>query len=457
MKTYRLANLLSAVTALALSAVSLHAASQSNGNFTVSASGNETGDLTVVGDGHFSKDIDFGTTGVSQSAVALYYSENGTSSTVGLTATRASASFLWQDNGVGTPKNKMLLGPDNSLSLFDAVGVAGIILNPTTGAITLAGSTSGIRLSDGTTLSSAASLRSTGLFTTNGTVAATVGTDGKVKFTNGITLGSNSTAAGSSATALGANASASGNYATALGSSTVASGVNALAAGNSATANGTTATAFGEGTIAQAYDSLVLGRFNVAQGNSTAWVTTDDLFTIGIGGNATTRANAFVVKKSGDVTASKNFAVSGTTTHTGTTTFNGLTTVNNVATFTKNITLTGNATNSVIAGNITLAGNTTTLGANTTATTGNATFAKNVAIAGNTTLNGTLTLADGTIIANAASLRSSALYTASGNVAVSVGTDGALQVPNGITLPGGPLGTAAYTASTASGLLIPVG
>ena len=370
MKILRGANILHAIIMLAMSMLQLHAASQSNGNYTVNISGNETGDLTVQGAAHFHQDLDFGTTSTNLSAGLLHYSENGAIYTVGIAATRPATSFLWQDNDAIASKNKMLLGADNSLSLFDAAGASGIVLNPNTGLITLSGSGSGIRLSDGTMLTNAASLRSAGLYNATGTLAATATTDGKVNFPNGILLGNNNVASGANAFASGSNATASGvaatahgtlttasgNSSTALGTSTVASGVNSIAGGNSSTANGTTAIAFGEGTIAQAYDSLVLGRFNVAQGNSTAWVTTDDLFTIGIGANAATRANAFVVRKSGDVAASKNFAVSGTTT-LGTTTHSGTTTFNNTATFTKNVTFSGNATNSSIIGNVTFTGN----------------------------------------------------------------------------------------------------
>ena len=265
---------------LAMSMLQLHAASQSNGNYTVNISGNETGDLTVQGAAHFHQDLDFGTTSTNLSAGLLHYSENGTIYTVGLSATRPSAGFLWLDNGMGSPNNKMLLGADNSLSLFNASGTANIILNPTTGLITLAGSSPGICLPDGTILSSA---KTSALYASSGSAVANVTADGKVNFANGITLGTNN----------------------------VATGANAFASGNNAIVTASTATALGEQTIAQSYDSLVLGRFNVAQGNATAWVPTDDLFVIGNGTSAAAPSNALVVKKNGDTMISGKLEVTG--------------------------------------------------------------------------------------------------------------------------------------------------
>ena len=278
------------LTCLMASLLSLRASSQTSGDFTVNAAGNETGDLTVQGEAHVGGNLDFGTTATNLSAGSLHYSESETGNTISLTATRLATSFLWQQNGVEpTPKTKMILGADNSLSLFDGGGASAIVLNPNTGLITLAGSGSGIRLSDGTILSNAASLRSVGLYTTNGTVAAAVTSDGKVNFCNGITLGANN----------------------------VSSSPTSFASGSNATATGDAATAFGDHSIAQAYGSMVVGRFNVTQGNATTWVPADDLFVVGNGGSSAAPSNAFVVKKNGDTSISGNVTIAGTTTITG--------------------------------------------------------------------------------------------------------------------------------------------
>jgi hypothetical protein len=146
------------------------------------------GDLTVQGDVHLESSLDLGTTGTSTSAMLFQYSEVSTDYTFSLAATQPATVFLWQDNAVGTLKNKMKLDGNNVLSLFDGNGTAGIVLSPNTGLIILAGSGSGIQLSDGTVLASAASLRSTALYTPSGNVAASVGTNGQVQFPNGITL-----------------------------------------------------------------------------------------------------------------------------------------------------------------------------------------------------------------------------------------------------------------------------
>ena len=266
-------SLLLAHIMLASSVLQLQSSSLSMGNYSVNASANETGDLTVQGEAHIGGDIDFGTTGTVQSAALFHYSESGTNYSLILSATRPGTAFFWQDNEAATPNNKMSLGADNALSLFDATGAAGIVLSPATGLITLAGSGSGIRLADGTILSTAASLRS----------SSTVTPDGKVNFANGIPIGASS----------------------------VATGTSAFAIGNNAAATGSTAAAFGELTIAQSYDSLVLGRFNIAQGNSTTWVGSDDLFVIGNGVSLAAPSNALVVKKSGDTKITGKLEVTG--------------------------------------------------------------------------------------------------------------------------------------------------
>lgn len=256
------------VTAMAMSMLSLHAASQSNGNYTVSASENEAGDLTVQGEAHFHQGIDFGTTATNLAAGTLNYGENESVYTISLSATRPSAGFLWLDNGMGSPNNKMLLGADNSLSLFNASGTANIILNPTTGLITLAGSSPGICLPDGTILSSA---KTSALYASSGSAVANVTADGKVNFANGITLGTNNVASGPASFSSGSNASATGAMATAFGYSAVASGYASTAFGYMPSASGAVSTALGQQTSASGNCSTALGFVTKTSGDfSTA-------------------------------------------------------------------------------------------------------------------------------------------------------------------------------------------
>ncbi len=159
---------------------SLWADSQSGGNFTVNATITEPGDLTVEGNTHVNGSFDLGTTAASQSAILFNYTENGTAHTLGIMATQPNTGFLWQDNGAGTPRSKMKLDADNVLSLFDSSGVAKLVFNPNTGAVTLAGTGSGIVLSDGTVLSNAASLRSTALYDSSGVSRMNFDTNGQL-------------------------------------------------------------------------------------------------------------------------------------------------------------------------------------------------------------------------------------------------------------------------------------
>ena len=111
-------------------------------------------------------------------------------------------------------------------------------------------------------------------------------------------LGSNSFAAGSSTTALGSSS-------TALGASTSASGSASLSTGSSTKALGNNSATFGTSTTALSYLETVFGRYNELQTtplpNASSWVATDNLFVIGNGSSAAAPANAFTVKKDGNI------------------------------------------------------------------------------------------------------------------------------------------------------------
>jgi hypothetical protein len=141
-----------------------------------------------------------------------------------------------------------------------------------------------------------------------------------------------STASGAGGVALGVGAQAGGVDSVALGSYTYAWGANSFSAGSGGTAiadnsivMGSGAISFGWGSVAlgiatraQAFGVTVVGYSNVAQGNTTDWVPTDDLFVVGNGpeggydSNEEQRNNAFVVHKNGNTRVGGNLDVKGT-------------------------------------------------------------------------------------------------------------------------------------------------
>ncbi len=116
-------------------------------------------------------------------------------------------------------------------------------------------------------------------------------------------FGFGTTASGYGSTACGFLNTASGYDATAFGSRTLAWGPYSTSSGYVTIAYGTGASSFGFQTIAQAYGSFVIGQFNVGNGNSGSWVSTDPLFEIGNGLTSSTKHDALLVDKSGNVTA----------------------------------------------------------------------------------------------------------------------------------------------------------
>jgi hypothetical protein len=88
--------------------------------------------------------------------------------------------------------------------------------------------------------------------------------------------------------------------ATATGLASVAIGYNALASGSDSVA-------IGNQLSVSSYDCVAVGQYNLAQTgqNSTAWVSTDNLFVVGNGTASNATANAFVISKNGNITMSK--------------------------------------------------------------------------------------------------------------------------------------------------------
>jgi hypothetical protein len=131
--------------------------------------------------------------------------------------------------------------------------------------------------------------------------AIAIGPSAVASGTGSVAIGPSAIASGGGV-ALGNNTS-SGLYATAMGYLNTADGILSTAMGTDTRASGILSTTMGSGTRAQGMNQVVLGRYNVPQGNTNTWVSTDDLFVIGNGTSDTSRTNAFVVKKNGEVTS----------------------------------------------------------------------------------------------------------------------------------------------------------
>jgi len=114
-------------------------------------------------------------------------------------------------------------------------------------------------------------------------------------------MGHSTTASGDQSTAMGWGANASGYVSTAMGAYTTASGSLSAAMGWHSTASGTYSTVMGYYSTAESYTSLTLGQYNVGGGTANSWVSTDPLFEIGNGSNASNKANAMTVLKNGNV------------------------------------------------------------------------------------------------------------------------------------------------------------
>jgi len=114
-------------------------------------------------------------------------------------------------------------------------------------------------------------------------------------------IGYQTNAKGEYSTAMGYKTTASGTSSTAIGSNTVASGGYSIAMGALATAEGDYSTAMGFHTRAKSYLSMAIGRYNLDNGYDWWWYDEDPLFTIGNGTSDTTRHNAVLVKKNGEV------------------------------------------------------------------------------------------------------------------------------------------------------------
>lgn len=141
---------------------------------------------------------------------------------------------------------------------------------------------------------------------------------------NSIVIGSGSTSSGDYSIAIGhedvdmgnPGPIASGDYSVAIGNLSDASGRNSIsilgsnsagdesvAMGSLAYSGGLSSVAIGQGTYAPSYLEASFGSYPeiYTPGRATAWVNTDRLFSVGMGQNTSSRANAFTILKNGNV------------------------------------------------------------------------------------------------------------------------------------------------------------
>ena len=102
-----------------------------------------------------------------------------------------------------------------------------------------------------------------------------------------VAMGYATNASGANSTAMGSGSSAQGQYSTALGSSTTALGIASFAMGSV--------------TNAGSYADVALGQYNIGGGTAASWVATDPLFEVGIGADASSKANAMTILKNGNI------------------------------------------------------------------------------------------------------------------------------------------------------------
>ena len=137
-------------------------------------------------------------------------------------------------------------------------------------------------------------------------------------------IGSPSTAMGYGSEAIGINSTAMGWYTNSEGSGSTSMGCFTTSRGSYSTAMnyrteaiGYASTSMGSWATAQPYCSFVMGQYNEVSGDSTSWVSTDPVFTIGNGSSDSDRSNAFEVKKNGNTFVGGDLDITGNSTVDG--------------------------------------------------------------------------------------------------------------------------------------------
>ncbi len=108
--------------------------------------------------------------------------------------------------------------------------------------------------------------------------------------------------------ALGTNNSANSFGSVAIGFSNTADSVFSFVAGLNNSSIGVKAFALGEGLIAQSANSFTVGAYNLPLGAFNRWALSEPLFIVG-NGNPTSRSNAFMILKNGNVVLSPDLKV----------------------------------------------------------------------------------------------------------------------------------------------------
>ena len=124
---------------------------------------------------------------------------------------------------------------------------------------------------------------------------------------------------------------ASGDFAFAAGNRTVASGDYSTVFGFDSTASGNYSTAFGEETAAEAYAQTTLGQnstLHPGTPNATGITATDRLLVVGNGTTASTRSDALVILKNGNIGIGDSTPTEGTLVVSGTIVYSGSMTAN---------------------------------------------------------------------------------------------------------------------------------
>ena len=150
-----------------------------------------------------------------------------------------------------------------------------------------------------------------------------------------ITMGRETTASGDWSTAMGFDTTASGNYSTAMGDRSTASGLVGIAMGEITTASGNYSTAMGRNTTAESYGQTTIGYFNTAHPGTpftSGIVFGDRLFVIGNGVSSSSRSDAMVILKNGNVGIGDSTPTEGTLVVSGTIVSSGSITANSTLT-----------------------------------------------------------------------------------------------------------------------------
>ncbi len=115
-------------------------------------------------------------------------------------------------------------------------------------------------------------------------------------------IGESAEATGVSSIAIGSAAHSIGAQSTALGKSCQAEVINSTAIGFSSQALGNESLAIGRGVRTDSFAEFSLGSFNTnGGGDKTAWVASERLLSVGNGTDATSRSNALVILKNGNI------------------------------------------------------------------------------------------------------------------------------------------------------------